>query len=120
MTDQTSEDSIIKDVIEKDIIDLLELSNLPKEKQDEYRKIAADTIYDRAFTRITEELESLGAFDEFQEKANDEKLLKEFLSSHGIELEKVLLEETVAYKAQMKTISDLMKIGVQTNINVGE
>jgi len=112
MTDQTMEDSGANDVIEKDIIELLGLTNLPKEKQDEYRQKASETIYDRAFTRITKLLEEKGKLPEFEKVAQDEVKMKEFLFQNGIELEKLMTEETLIYKAQMKTVAEVLDTGI--------
>jgi len=91
MTNAPLKDSVISDVIEKDIIELLGLENLPKEKQDEYREKATQTIYDRAFTRITDELDEKGVIAEFEKVAEDETAMKTFLTEHGIDPEKYLI-----------------------------
>lgn len=112
MTSAPLKDSVISDVIDKDIIELLGLTNLPKEKQDEYREKATETIYDRAFTRITNELEEKGLIAEFEKVAEDEATMQAFLIQHGIDQEKYLIEETLVYKAQMKSAADILDAGV--------
>jgi|GEM_PF-1029333 len=116
MSNQKRANSVIGDVIKNDIIDVLGLSDLPKEKQEEYRKLAIETVNNRTFSRITDMLLEKGAIEEFEKKDRDEKEIKEFLLKHGINLEELLAEEALIYKAQMKTVADLLDAGIDMQV----
>jgi hypothetical protein len=105
-------DTIVSDVISKDIIDLLELSNLPQERQDEFRRQAEETIGNRTFSQLTDIVEEKGLLDEFQKVSENDTAIREFLTKNGIDLDAIIAEETVLYKAQMKTMNDLINTGI--------
>lgn len=108
-------DTTISDIISKDIIELLDLGDLPAEKQEEYRKLAIETVCGRAFAKLTDMVESAGLLEEFQKVEENDKAIREFLSKHDIDLEKVIADEALIYKAQMKTINDVLKVGNDVN-----
>jgi hypothetical protein len=109
---QMSSDTIVSDIISKDIIDLLDLGNLPQEKQEEYRKLATQTVCNRAFSRLTDLLEEKGLLDEYQKVPEDDRSVREFLTKNEIDLDNLVAEEAVTYKAQMKTLNDVLNVGI--------
>lgn len=105
-------DTVISDILSKDIIDLLGLQNLPKDKQDEYRKLAEKTVNDRAFVRLTNLLEEKGLIDEFENNSSNDASMQEFLSKNDIDLNQLIAEEAVVYKAEMSAINDVLATGL--------
>lgn len=110
--DNAKSETIISDIVSKDIIDLLDLGNLPSEKQEEYRKLAVETVNDRSFSRLTDILEEKGLLDEFQNVEETEGVIREFLTKNDIDLDNLIAEEAVLYKAQMKSINDAIMAGL--------
>lgn len=112
MITASSNDTIIRDILEKDIVELLGLESLPKEKQEEYRKKASETIYNRAFTRIVDLLEEKGLLSEFEAITDNDSATEEFLKQNGIDLKGLIIDESLAYKTQMKIAADLLDFGI--------
>lgn len=112
MSSQQVQDSLVSDIVKKDLIDLLGLNDLPEEKKEEYRKTAAETVYNRAFIRATDMLEEMGLLEEYQKEDRDEEGTKTFFKSHGIDLEQLLKDEALIYKTQMKMTADLLDAGI--------
>ena len=112
MPSQTSDDAIISDILNKDIIALLGLENLPVEQQEEYRQKALQTVNDRAFVRITDILDGKGLLEAFEAEDRDEVGTTAWLAEHGIDLEQMMVEEALLYKAQMKTMADVIDAGI--------
>lgn len=117
MTDQTAKSSQIDDIVNGDIIALLGLEKLPEDKQEEYRDRAAETIYNRAFNRLTDTLDEMGKMAEFEAVIDDEEKTRLFLSQNGIDLDQVMLEETMLYKSQMKNVADVLNAGINISAN---
>ena len=116
MPNQLLSDSAVNDILEKDIIVLLGLEKLPKEKQDEYRQKAIETILDRVFVRITNTLDEMGKLADYEKVVNDEERAMIFLADNGLDLEQILIEETMYYKTQMKTVVDLLDAGINVKV----
>lgn len=110
--DNAKSETIVSDIVSKDIIDLLDLGNLPAEKQEEYRKLAVETVNDRSFSRLTDILEEKGLLEEFQNIEENEETIRGFLTRNDIDLDNLIAEEAVIYKAQMKSINDAIVAGL--------
>jgi hypothetical protein len=107
-----ADDKILSDIISKDIIELLDLGDLPKEKQEEYRKLAIETVTNRTFARLTDILEEKKLLDDFEKVESTDQAIGDFLSKNEINFNDIVSEETVIYKAQMKTINDAISVGI--------
>lgn len=112
MSNQASENSILNDVINKDIIDLLGLTNVTPEKQEEYRKKATETIFNDAMSVVADLLVEQNLMDEFEKVGPSEEEKREFLLTHDIDFDQVLFNSAIAYKAKMKTVADMLDAGV--------
>lgn len=107
-----ADDTILSDIISKDIIELLDLGDLPAEKQEEYRKLAIETVTNRVFARLTDILEEKKLLEDFEKVESTDQAIGDFLSKNEIDFNDIVSEETVIYKAQMKTINDAISVGI--------
>ncbi len=104
---------LINDILDKDIIDLLDLKSLPPDKAEEFRQKALDIVNSRVFVRLTDILEQKKLISQFEvlDSADDQEI-ENFLSQNGILLKQIVAEEAVMYKAQMKTITEIIDAGL--------
>jgi len=109
---EKTDDKIISDIISKDIVELLDLGDLPKEKQEEYRQLATQTVCNRAFTRLTDTLEEKDLLEDYQKVPEDDKSVRDFLTKNSIDIDNLIAEEAVIYKAQMKVLNDVLSVGI--------
>lgn len=102
----------ISDIIDKDIIELLDLTSLPEEQKNDFRQKAVDTVNNRIFVRLTNLLDEKGIITQFEDiNQNGEEETKKFLEENGISLNQIAVEESAIYKAEMKVVADMVDAG---------
>lgn len=96
------DESEYKDLINNDILDLIGLKDLPQEeKKDLYKKVL-ETVEDRSMVRVVNSLSP-----EKQEELNnlldsqESESINDFFTNNGIDLEKIMFEESMLYKAEL-------------------
>ena len=104
-------DEEIEKFLQSDIIDLMGLSNIDEEEKTKLRDTILDTIKNRVFKRLIEELKSHHLLKDFEEIV-DEDESEAFLKKHEIDVEAMFIEEAIYYKAQLKSVADLTLKGV--------
>ncbi len=91
------------DIVQKDILELLDLEGLPeKEKQAIYQKLY-QTVENRAILRIDYLLKSdddIAAWKSLLEKG-DRAAADAFLKTKNIDVQRILIEESAMLKAQL-------------------
>lgn len=102
-------------IINTDIIELLGLTRLSPEKQEEFRKQVVDTIQNRVMARVDEIIKAKGKAEEFARIENEEEIEK-FLKDNGIDTEKLFLEESIYYKSQMVVAAKYADVGLKATI----
>jgi len=98
-------DQEVKDIIDKDILELMGAKNMdPQKKQELYEKMA-QTIQDRVIARIDDSLDETGKAEwlKLAEENNKEKM-EAFLKSHNIDVVKLMTEEAMVYKMEVMTL----------------
>jgi len=95
-------DQELKDLLEKDILELVGAQNLPQEKKEELYKTMADTVQNRTIARVydslseTERKELDVLIDE-----GDHQKIDGYLKGKNIDVTRLLIEEATIYKAEM-------------------
>ena len=90
------------DIVNKGIVELMGLMDLPEEKKDKIRQAAQDTIQGRALARVFDNLDEneQQKFKQLLEQSDDTKI-EEYLKTKNIDMGKITIEETLLYKLQM-------------------
>lgn len=103
----------IKNILDKDILELMGAQNMPQEKKTELYEKMAKTVQDRVVARIDDKLDepSRQEFVKLIEEG-DSKKVEEYLRSKDIEVSKLLVEEAIIYKTE---IMSLYKQGQSTD-----
>lgn len=99
---QTADELTENELISKDILELMGAQNMPDEqKRNLYTKML-ETIQNRVINRIINDLpeQDRGQWQQIAE-AGDQAKMNEFLTSRTIDLGKLMLQETMLYKAEM-------------------
>lgn len=96
------------DVLTKDILDLLNLSNLPDDEKEKIKGIMEETIKNRIIARV---IDALSEEDQKSwENMQSEEDKVSFLTSKNINLEKIAMEEAMIYKYEVsKLIEEMQK-----------
>jgi hypothetical protein len=95
----------LKQIFDQDLLDLMGASNMPPEqKADLYEKIS-NTIQDRVLLRVDDALDEDGRkqFGQIID-TGDQAKTNEFLTSKGLNIPKLLIEEAVLYKLEMMSL----------------
>lgn len=101
-------------ILNTDIIDLLGLDKLSDEEKEKARQQISETIENRVFDRLEEELEKSGKFELYSkalETGGD--AFDNFLAEHKVDLNQMFLEEALGYKVQLKSAADLLDAGIK-------
>lgn len=98
-------DQDIKDILDKDLLELMGAKNMPEDKKAELYQKMAKTVQDRVVARIDDKLDDAGR-DEFIKLIDEGDKVKteEYLRSKDIDTAKLLVEEAIIYKTQMMTL----------------
>lgn len=91
-----------EDIINKDILELMGVSNIPEEKKRELYTKMIETIENRAINQIANMLSEKDT-EEWKKIAETKDKQKEdqFLKSKNIDLVQIMLNQTLLYKAEM-------------------
>lgn len=90
------------DILQKDILELLDIQNIPDEKKQEIYTKMYETIETRAMLR----LDALLSAEEVETwkkllQDGDREATRAFLAEKKIDVQKIMLEEMAAFKAQL-------------------
>jgi Mg/Co/Ni transporter MgtE len=99
-----------KDVLNKDILELMGAEGMPEEKKKELYQKMMDTVWKRVIMRVDELLEDKDV-DEWAQivKSKDKTKMQQFFDSRGIDLAKIMVEETLRYKQELVELSKSFK-----------
>ena len=92
----------IKNVLEKDLLELIGGADLPQEKKQELYTKMAETVQNRAIARIYDKLsgEDSKQLDSLID-TGDKNKVDEFLKSKNLDITSLLAQEAVIYKTEM-------------------
>lgn len=97
----------IKEILESDIFDYLELESIPEEDKAQMMENLIISLRSRMMLRIADTLEeeSTESFEAFKAILNDEKVtdqdVSKFLDEHKINLDVIAAEEAILLKAEV-------------------
>lgn len=100
----------LKELLDKDIFELIGGENLPQEKKQELYQKMAETIENRVIARIDDRLndqerEEWAKIIDMGERAK----MEDFLRSKDIDVSKMMVEEAMVYKMEIKGLYDKSK-----------
>ena len=101
-------DSELKEIFDRDILEILNGQDLPQEKKEELYLKMADTVQDQVLMRIDDLVgdqlreQWISAID-----SGDQNKANEFLKSHNIDPAKLIIEEAMVYKLELATLMKL-------------
>ena len=97
-----AEDYTYEDILNKDILELMGVGNLPEEKKRELYTKMLETIQNRTIARIFDQLSPEDGEKLKQLLDSDNKTeIESFLKSKGVDIAKMMLEEAIIYKAEL-------------------
>ncbi len=102
------------EIIKKDILELMGFTGLTEEKKKELRLKIEEAVNDRVTARIFDTLSESDAqkYDELLGMEKFEDAAK-FLSDNGINIEKLLIQETILMKLELVEDSKVLKKRVE-------
>lgn len=114
MDSNSSATDIGDKILNTDIIDLLGLDKLPDAEKEKARQQISETIENRVFNRLEEEMEKSGKFELYTKalEAGGETF-DNFLAEHKVDINQMFLEEALGYKVQLKSAADLLDAGIK-------
>lgn len=96
-----------EDIMSKDILELLDLAEMPKEEKEKLKTVMEETIKNRIIARVVDSM-SEEELEEWQKlESKDDKI--DFLRNHKLSLEKIALEEALMYKYELTALVKQMK-----------
>jgi len=100
------------DVLDKDILEILGVQDLPEDKKSDLYLKLAETLQNMVVARLVdklnkEEFEELAAL--MEDKKQEE--VKVFMTAHNIDLKAMFVEEAFIMKAQVAALIDGIKEG---------
>lgn len=101
-------DPYYKDLVEKDLFELMGFTNLSTEKRNQLTKAALETISERAIARILDQVTDQDKFSQITENQNFEQIVA-YLKSINIDVEKLFSEEALIYKNEMVQSAKIIK-----------
>lgn len=104
-------DEELKEVFEKDILEVLGAKNMPdEEKQKLYQKMT-ETVQDKVLLRIDSELDEPSREEWIKiSSEGDKDKMEEFLRSKNIDVAKMMVEEALIYKLELVTLKKQAEI----------
>ena len=107
MGDKMDNNISYDDIINRDILDLMGAQNMPEEKKKELYTKIIETIENRVVSRISGELSEndLEEWKKLADEGNKEKM-QTFLKSKNIDLNQLMIQETLFYKSELATLSN--------------
>jgi len=105
-------DQELKDLLEKDILELVGAQDLPPEKKEELYKTMADTVQNRTIAWLHDQLseEDSKEFDALIDAGNNQKATQ-FLESKNIDITSLLVQEATIFKTEMVDLFKKAKEG---------
>ena len=97
----------IEDILNKDLVDLLGIEEMPEEEREKFRETAITTIENKGYARILKMLEKMGKVEEYK-NATD---INKFFEENKINLDLIFAEETLLYKLKMRAYSKVINDG---------
>ncbi len=95
-------DEELKDLLEKDLLELIGGADLPPEKKQELYTKMAETVQNRTIARIYDQLsEEEGKEIDQLIDADDKGKVDEFLKSKNLDITSLLAQEAIIYKTEM-------------------
>lgn len=90
------------DYLNKDIFELMDAKDVPKEKQDEILNKMLETVQERVIIRVLDQLSDQD-YENLKEilKSKDEKRFDQFYNSTGINIVEIYAEESLLYKIEI-------------------
>lgn len=107
----------IKEILESDIFDYLELESIPEEDKAQMMENLILSLRSRMMLRIADMLEQEDEkkFEEFKKLLSDEKVtdvdVSKFLSENKINLDIIAAEEAILLKAEVMGLKTKVKAG---------
>lgn len=98
-------DQEIKEILDKDVLDSLDMANVPDEKKAEFYETMNQTVQNRVISRIDEKLDDndreewLKLVDE-----GDQSKMHSFLQQKNIDPAKLVVEEAIIYKMEIVSL----------------
>ena len=95
------------DIIQKDILELLDLQDLPDDKKQEFYQKLYRTVENRTILRL-DNLLTESEIDEWKKflEAGDREAANSYLKGKDIDIQHMMLEETAVLKAQLVFMLD--------------
>lgn len=105
-----SPDSETDEIINKDIFELMGVSEMPPEQKQQLFRQMEETVQKRAMAKIDDQLPEpdKAQFKQLIDTGTPDQLL-EFLKARNIDLNQALTHETLAYKAEMAKLANPLK-----------
>lgn len=102
----------IKEIEEKDLLELIGLSHLSAEEKESTYQTMVETIQHRVVARISDALDD-AKFAEWEKLVDAGKSEKsqQFLMSSGIDLDQIYAQETLLYKIEMVQLTEVINRG---------
>ena len=98
--------SIYGEILDRDILDLMGVGNLPENEKEELYKKMLDTIMNRVILRLDSQISDaeVDKMSEVVESQNQEGFFK-FFEDKGIDIKKIFAEEAALYKVEMVALT---------------
>ncbi len=99
-----------QEVIDKDIFEILGLSNSDSDTKQKMMDEMTATVKTRVISRV-DDLISDDQVDEWKEivESGDKQAYAKFLTEHEINLDKLFAEESISYKMEMAALTNVLK-----------
>jgi len=100
------------DILNRDILELMGVTDMPQVDKDKLYDKMVDTIHTRVVARIDDQLSDTDAEEMKQVlETKDSDKFSQFLSSHQIDIKKLYGEELLMYKIEMTELAKLLDKG---------
>ena len=105
-----AEDNFAKDIVEKDILELIGGNNLSQEHKDTLYSKMLETVKFRVFDRIDASFDDAEALEwkKLVEAGNQDDL-KSFYDKKNLDIEQLILDESFKYKVEIVSYIDYLK-----------
>ena len=103
----SSGDTSTEDILNKDILELMGAKNMPEEKKQELYQKMMETIKNRAMQRAVSSISEAdkALFNQIVEQG-EKAPIENFLRERNIDIKKLMVQEAVYYKIEMKEMVD--------------
>lgn len=103
-------DTFSKDIVEKDIIELIGGENLSQEQKDSLYEKMLETVKFRVFDRIDASFDDSEALEwKNLVEAGDQAAIEEFYKNKNINIEQLMADESLKYKVEIVSYIDYLK-----------